>query len=149
MQESAERVYASQEPRLRFRLPPNLETLTFSLSQAQGTISLEHLEDLIRMRVGSLPNLQTLQIYYSRYDKLHRKKLRDLLVSLVSYLHVGRRPLQVTVGPLYLKSVFDNRDFEKGQPGARWGGGKYSHALGVRLWMGVWKTSKRHEGGYC
>jgi hypothetical protein len=65
IQASAERVYASQEPRLLSRLPPNLETLRFSLSQAQCMISLEHLEDLICMRVGSLPDLRTLHISYS------------------------------------------------------------------------------------
>jgi hypothetical protein len=147
IQASAERVYASQEPRLLLRLPPNLETLRFSLSQAQCMISLEHLEDLIRMRVGSLPDLRTLHISYSFYDDLYKKKLRDLLLYTCTS---GGADLCRSLSVLCISNRSSTTATSRRDNRVRGGAAtNIPHVLGVRFWLGVCWTLKRQKSGYC
>jgi hypothetical protein len=101
--EFAEVAHASSEGLFYFRLPPNLETLVFSLSQVADMISLKHLEDLIRTRAEILPNLRDLHVGVSPDRDDYKKEMEDLLESLEPYSHVGPQPLQVIISPVYLK----------------------------------------------
>jgi hypothetical protein len=113
----------SEEQRLAFRVPPNVETLVFGLSEAERVISPSQLTDLVIMRTLSLPSLATL--YVGGVEREYLAELEQLLLSLKPSLRNVFPTLQVRVGPEYVRSVFDSMPYSQSTPGIKWVNGKY------------------------
>jgi hypothetical protein len=117
----------SEERRLAFRVPPNVETLVFGLSEAERVISLSQLSDLIIMRTLRLPSLATLCVGGVELEYL--AELEQLLLSLKPSLRNVFPTLQVRVGPEYVRSVFDSMPYSQNTPDTKWVNGKYVTVL--------------------
>jgi hypothetical protein len=113
----------SEERRLAFRVPPNVETLVFGLSEAEMVISPNQLSDLIAMRTLSLPSLATLCV--GGVEQEYLAELEQLLLSLKPSLRNGFPTLQVKVGFEYVRSVFDIMPYSQDTPDTKWVNGKY------------------------
>jgi hypothetical protein len=117
----------SEERRLAFRVPPNVETLVFGLSEAERVTSPSQLGDLIIMRTLSLPSLTTL--YVGGVEPEYLAELEQLLLSLKLSLRNVFPTLQVRVGPDYVRSVFDSMPYSQNTPDIKWANGKYVTVL--------------------
>jgi hypothetical protein len=113
----------SEERRLAFRVPPNVETLVFGLSEAERVISPSQLSDLITMRTLRLPSLATLCV--GGLEQEYLAELEQLLLNLKSSLRNVFPTLQVRVGPEYVRSVFDRMPYSQNTPDTKWVNGKY------------------------
>ncbi|KAJ5047754.1 hypothetical protein J3E74DRAFT_295642 [Bipolaris maydis] len=77
---------------LSMRVPPNVETLVFGLSEAEMTASPSQLSDLILMH----------PVYVEVVKQIH--------LDLQPLINTGQQELQVHVGCIYVRSIFDTRE---------------------------------------
>lgn len=94
-----------EELGLSVRVPPNVETLVFGLSEAERTTSPSQLSDLLRMRTVMFPNLTTLSI--GGLEQAYLEEVKRLYLDLEPFMHTEPQELHAEVGPTYIKSVFD------------------------------------------
>lgn len=107
-----------EEWRLSMRVPPNVETLVFGLSEAERTASPSQLSDLIRMRTLILPYLTTLSI--GGIDPVYVEDIRRLFLDLEPFVYTRLQELQADVGSVYVRSVFDTRQYPYNRSEVRW-----------------------------
>jgi hypothetical protein len=111
------------ERRLSVRLPPNVETLVFGLSEAEKTTSPDQLSDLVRMRTVMLPSLTTLSV--GGIESVYVEEIKRLYLNLEPFMRTGPQELHAEVGPTYVGSVFDTGQCPHDLAEVRWTGQKY------------------------
>jgi hypothetical protein len=94
-----------EEMGLSVRVPPNVETLVYGLSEAERTTSPSQLSDLLRRRTEMLPDLTTLSIGGLEQDYL--EEVKRLYLDLEPSMRTEPQELHAEVGPTYIRSVFD------------------------------------------
>ncbi|RYN87996.1 hypothetical protein AA0121_g13688, partial [Alternaria tenuissima] len=77
----------SGEQRLSVRIPPNVETLVFGMSEAEKTTSPSQLSDLVRRRTAMLPNLTNLSV--GGIDSAYVQEIKQLYLDLDSFASAG------------------------------------------------------------
>lgn len=108
----------SGEQRLSVRIPPNVETLVFGMSEAEKTTSPSQLSDVVRTRTAMLPNLTNLSV--GGIDSAYVQAIKQLYLDLDSFASAGPRKLHAEIGPIYVRSVFDATQLSHTGNEVRW-----------------------------
>ncbi|KAL6710349.1 hypothetical protein ACN47E_009295 [Coniothyrium glycines] len=113
-----------QQRRLCYRLPPNVHTIMFHMSDVQEMMSLTQLSDLIRMRAELLPDLQFL--YIGTPDEEYTEEIEELLRIMDDVRIEGKQALNVSTGHGTISSVFHKLHRPHDVPETKWCGDKYA-----------------------